>query len=147
MTDIGSRAPTADNHRAAPRSTAWTGWLYFAAFVMLLNGVIWGLQGFAALVNDDYFYVSSSGLVLDVDYTVWGFVHLVLGVAFFLSGLGVLSGNRAARAVGVALAGLNALVAMVFLAAAPGWGIILIATDLVVIYALTVHGGEMRNAL
>jgi len=147
MTDIGSRAPTTDSHGTAPPSTAWRGWLFFAAFIMLLNGVTWGLQGLMALVNDDYFHVTASGLVLNVDYTVWGFVHLVLGVAFFLSGIGVLTGNRAARGVGVVLAGVNALVAMVFLVAAPGWGIIVIVTDIVVIYALTIHGDEMRNAI
>jgi hypothetical protein len=147
MTDIGSPAPMTNSRRAAPRSSGWTGWLFFAAAMMMLNGVVWVIEGLMALVNDDYFKVTASGAVLSVDYTAWGFVHLLLGVAFFASGLGVLSGNRAARAVGIVLAGVNALVAMVFLEAAPGLGIIVIATDVLVIFALAVHGDEMRDAV
>jgi hypothetical protein len=147
MTDIGSPAPMTSSQRTAPRPTGWTGWLFFAAAMMMLNGVVWVIEGLMALVNDDYFQVTASGVVLSVNYTVWGFVHLLLGVAFFASGIGVLSGNRAARAVGVVLAGVNALVAMVFLEAAPGLGIIVIATDILVIFALCVHGSEMRDAV
>ena len=77
----------------------------------------------------------------------WGWVLLVLGAVLIACGMGVLSGNVAARAVGVLLAGLNAVVALVFIEAAPGWGVIVILVDVVVIYALTVHGREMHHAL
>jgi hypothetical protein len=147
MTDIGSPAPMTNSQRTAPRSTGWTGWLFFAAAMMMLNGVVWVIQGLMALVNDDYFHVTASGVALSVNYTVWGFVHLLLGIGFFASGIGVLSGNRAARAVGIVFAGVNALVAMLFLEAAPGLGIIVIATDILVIFALAVHGSEMRDAV
>jgi hypothetical protein len=144
MTDIGAPSPGTDT-RTAPRSTAWTGWLVFAAFMLFLNGVMGALQGLVALVNDDYFPVGPNGLAVNVDYTVWGVVHLVVGIAVFAAGIGVLSGNVLARAVGVVLAGVNALVAMVFITAAPGWGLVVITVDLVVIYALTVHGSELRD--
>jgi hypothetical protein len=145
MTDIGASSSATNTYSTAPRSTGWTGWIVFAAFMMFLNGVIGAMEGLVALVNDDYFPVSSSGLALSVNYTVWGFVHLVVGVAVFAAGIGVLSGNVAARAVGVVLAGVNALVAMVFIQAAPGWGFLVITVDLLVIYALTIHGGELRD--
>jgi hypothetical protein len=90
--------------------------------------------------------VTSRGLAVSVDFTTWGWVHLLLGVAIFASGLGVLAGNLAARFVGVVLAGLNAIVALLFIEAAPVWGIILITVDILVIYALTVHGRELRDA-
>ena len=113
--------------------------------MMFLNGVIGAMEGLVALVNDDYYPVGPSGLALNVNYTVWGFVHLIVGIAVFAAGIGVLSGNVPARAVGVVLAGVNALVAMVFIQAAPGWGFLVIAVDLLVIYALTIHGGELRD--
>jgi hypothetical protein len=117
----------------------------FAAFLLLLNGCIQMLEGLMALVNEDYYEVATAGLAVSLDYSVWGWVHLLLGVAFFASGLGVLSGNLAARTVGVLLAGINALVALAFLEAAPGLGIIIVSVDVLVIYALTVHGHEMRD--
>ena len=46
--------------------------------------------------------------------------------------------------VGIALAVLSAIINLAFLAAYPVWGVILIALDIVVIYALAMHGREMK---
>jgi hypothetical protein len=46
----------------------------------------------------------SSGLLVEVDYTAWGWFHLFLGVLVLVCGLDMLSGNPAAREVGVVLA-------------------------------------------
>jgi len=133
------------HHGAAPEATRWTGWILFASFMMLMNGVIGLLEGLMALVNDDYYHVTASGLALSVNYTAWGFVHLVLGVALIAAGIGVMAGNMAARIVGVVLAGLSALVNLAFIEAAPLWGVVVVTVDVLVIYALTVHGDEMRD--
>jgi hypothetical protein len=150
MTDIGSSRPDVDTTRVAystaPGPTAWTGWVVFAAFIMIMNGFIQMLEGLMALINDDYYHVTAGGLALSVNYTTWGWVHLLLGATILASGFGVLAGNLLARSVGVVLAGVNAVVALLFIAAAPFWGILLITVDVLVIYALTVHGRELRDA-
>jgi hypothetical protein len=56
-----------------------------------------------------------------------------------------MTGNVLARTVGVVLAGLSALSALAFSAAAPAWALLVIVLDVLVIYALTVHGGAMRE--
>ena len=149
MTDPGSSRSDLDTsavaYSTAPRRSAWTGWLIFAAFLLLLNGCIQMLEGLMALVNDDYFATATKDLPVHLSYGVWGWAHLLLGVALFASGLGVLSGNLAARLVGVFVAAINAVVALLFLNAAPGWGIVVLSVDVLVIYALTVHGGELRD--
>jgi uncharacterized membrane protein len=89
--------------------------------------------------------VTRSGMVLHVDYTVWGWVHLALGVVIFLSGFGVLTGRLAARFVGVAVAMVGAVINLAFLPAQPAWGVILVSVNVLLIYALTAHGGEMRD--
>jgi hypothetical protein len=149
MTDIGSSRLDQGSSRPAypterPQS-GWAGWVRFAAFLMLLNGLLQALEGFAALVNPDYYHVTSSGLAVSIDYSAWGWIHLIIGVALFASGMGVLSGNVLARIVGIVFVGLNALTALVFIEAAPGWGIVMIALDVLVIYAITVHGSELRD--
>jgi hypothetical protein len=45
----------------------------------------------------------------------------------------------------VAFAGVNAIVQLGFLAAYPVWSILIIALDVVVIYALIVHGRELAD--
>ena len=137
---------TAVAYSKGPAPTAWTGWIVFAAFLLMFNGFLAALQGLVALVNEDYYAVTHSGLAVSIDYTVWGWAHLLVGVAVFACGLGVLSGNLAARSVAVVLAGLNAVVALLFLEAAPVWGVIVIVVHVLVIYALTVHGRELRDS-
>jgi hypothetical protein len=128
-----------------PERTGWTGWITFAGAIMMMLGVFQAIAGLAALFNSDYYHVRPNGLVLHVNYTVWGVAHLLLGVAIFLSGIGVLSGNVVARTVGVVLAMLSAVVNLTFVAAQPAWALTIVAVDVVVIYSLIVHGSEMRD--
>ena len=58
----------------------------------------------------------------------------------------MLSGRLVARVVGVVLALVSATVNMVYLEAYPVWSIIAITIDVLVVYALVVHGGELRDA-
>jgi hypothetical protein len=143
-----SRSDTAANHAAyatAPERTHWVGLLGFAAFMMLLLGFFQAIEGLAALFNSGFYKVGPNGFALHVNYTVWGWTHLLLGIAIFLSGLGVLTGNVLARAVGVILAAASALVNLVFVAAAPTMAVLIIMLDIFVIYALIVHGREMAS--
>jgi hypothetical protein len=148
MTDTGSRHSYADDSDEAysTEPTAWTGWVMFASSVMFLLGMFQLIEGFVAVFDNGYYRVTENGLVLHVDYTVWGWVHVLIGVLLLVSAAGVLTGNLAARITGVVLAGLSAVVNLLFIEAYPLWSTLIIAVDVLVIYALTVHGREMRDA-
>ena len=147
MADTRSSRPGVDSSRGdyGPEPTGWTGWIAFAATMMILLGTFQAIQGFVAIFDDGYYGVTESGLVVNVDYTVWGWTHLLLGVLIVIAGIGVLAGNLAARTVAVLLAGLSAIANMLFIEAYPIWSIIVITVDVLVIYALTVHGREMKR--
>jgi len=145
MTDTGQapgRARSRDYEQQS--STGWVGWIVFAAVMMMMMGGFHALSGLVALFQDDYYVTAPSGLVVNVDYTAWGWTHLILGAVVFLAGLALLAGQMWARVVGVLLAALSAFVNMVFLPAYPLWSIVIITVDILVIYALTVHGREGR---
>jgi hypothetical protein len=72
-------------------------------------------------------------------------VHFLVGIAVFLAGLGLLSGNVLARAVAVLLASISVIANFLFIPAYPVWALTIIAIDVFVIYALTAHGGELRR--
>lgn len=127
--------------------TGWTGWIVFAGMMMIMLGSFQAIEGLVALFQDSYYLVRPAGLVVAVDYTAWGWTHLLLGVLIAVSGGGVLTGNIAARTVGVVLALISAVLNLTFIAAYPVWSTIIIAVDVLVIYALTVHGREMRTAM
>jgi hypothetical protein len=151
MTDLGSSRPDMGTSRVAygnqPDPTGWTGWIVFASFMMFLLGAFQAVQGLVALFDDGFYLVTSGNLVVDVNYNVWGTVHLLLGVLLLLTGAGVLTGNLAARTIGVILAGLSALANLLFIEAYPFWSIIIITVDVLVIYALTVHGRELKDSV
>lgn len=133
-------------YRDDPAPTGWTGWIAFASCMMLLLGSFQAIQGFVAIFDQGYYAVTEKGLVVNVDYTVWGWVHLVLGVLIAVSGVGILSGNMAARIVGVLFAGVSAILNLLFIQAYPVWSMIIITVDVLVIYSLVVHGRELRGS-
>jgi len=61
------------------------------------------------------------------------------------AGLGLFAGQSWARAVAVILAMISAIVNVGFLGAYPLWGVLMITLDLLVVWAVMVHGGELRE--
>jgi hypothetical protein len=121
----------------------WVGWISFASTILILLGSFHIIQGLVALFRDEYYLVGRSGLTVHVDYTTWGWVHLVLGVVVAAAGAGLLVAQMWARVVGVLAALCSAVVNLAFMAAYPLWSVVVIAVDVLVIWAITVHGREM----
>ncbi len=125
--------------------TGWVGWIAFAGVMMVLLGTLHVFQGLVAVFNDKYFLVHKSGLVISADFTTWGWVHIVGGIIIIGAGIAIFSGKIWARTLGVILALVSVLVNIGFLSAYPIWSALMILVDILVIWALTVHGGEMRD--
>lgn len=129
-------------------ATGWVGWVYFAGILLILKGLAQGFLGITALVNNHYLFVTANnGLVYaTADTTAWGWIHLALGVLVLAVGFSVLHGSAWARIFAVFFAGLAFLANMAFLAVFPLWSIVAMIVDVLVIYALIVHGDEARRA-
>lgn len=125
-------------------TSAWVGWIAFAGVIMVMLGMFHVIEGIVALAQDEYFKASPSRLVLNINYTAWGWIHLVGGAVVVVAGVGVFAGQVWARAVGTVVAVLSAVVNLAFLAAYPLWSTLMIALAVVVIMALTVHGSEIK---
>ncbi len=124
--------------------TGWTGWITFAGVMLIIGGSLNVLYGIVAAVNDNWVVWSNSGAVY-LDLSEWGWVHIILGSVVLLSGFGVFTGNILARTVGVIVAGISLLVNFFFIPVYPLWALTVITIDVLVIWALTAHGGEMRE--
>ena len=124
--------------------TGWSSWAMFAGFMMILVGIFQQIQGLVAIFNDDWYLVSNRGLVLSIDYSAWGWIHLVLGLLIATAGVAVING-KTCRILGCLLALVSAVANLMFIAAYPAWSIIVIALDVLVIYALAMHGGELER--
>jgi hypothetical protein len=135
----------AERYYSEGPSTGWTGWIGFAGMMLILIGCFHAIAGFVGLFKDDYYVVSKQNLLISVDYTAWGWIHIAFGLIAVAVGIGMLAGQMWARIVGVIFAIVSALANLAFLSAYPVWSVMVIAFDIIVIWALTVHGGEMKE--
>jgi hypothetical protein len=138
-------ASTTNSAYRPARRTAWTGWVVFAGVMLMLVGVFQLIDGLVALFDDGYYVVRPDGLVVNVDYTAWGWLHLVIGIVALGAGFGLLAGRMWARIVAIGVAGLSAIVNFAFIGAYPVWSVILITIDVLVIYAVAAHGRELAD--
>ena len=127
------------------RVAAWAGWIYFAATMMIISGIfsiIWGVVG---LARDQVFLVGRRGNVVNLDYTTWGWIHVAVGSVVLIAGMYLFTGSVLASIVAVTLAVLSIVANLLVITAYPIWSVIVISVDILVIYAITVHGHEIRN--
>ena len=137
-------APSSGNLRRN-EPTGWVGLVIFAGVMLVMLGGFQAMEGIVAIIRDEYYLVTRNGLVIDLDYTTWGWIHLVLGLLAAAAGVGIFAGQMWARVLGIVIAVLSALANMAFLAAYPIWATIMIAVDVLVIYALAMHGREVKT--
>lgn len=126
--------------------SGWTGWVIFAGVMMILMGALHAIDGLVGIFKDQVYVVGANNqLIVSVDYKTWGWVHLIFGIIVLLAGFAVMAGATWARVVGIIVACLSVLLNIFFLAAFPLWSLIIIGIDILVIYALAIHGGELRD--
>lgn len=126
------------------QTTGWVGWAFFAGFMMVIMGVLQSIAGLTALLNSEWLVVGAERLLV-FDFTTWGWAHLLLGVVVLAAGFSVLHGAVWARTVGVVLAAVSLVANLAYVNTYPVWSIAVMVIDVLIIYALTVHGGELRD--
>jgi hypothetical protein len=137
------------NERADAREDwedATYGWALFACIALILAGGFQVINGLVALFRSGIYQVGRSGLAVSIDYTAWGWIHLGLGVLAIVAGLGLTRGAMWARILGVVLAMVSAIAYMTFIPAFPALSLAVIALDILIIFAITVHGSEPKHA-
>lgn len=117
----------------------WTGWIAFAGFVLLIVGAVDVIQGFFAIIEDEYVVATTEGLAI-IDVTGWGWLNLLWGALLVLAGLALLGGAGWARWLAIVGVTIGAIAQMGFLAnypqAYPLWNITILALQIIVLYAL-----------
>ncbi|MFF3564226.1 hypothetical protein ACFYXS_29690 [Streptomyces sp. NPDC002574] len=126
--------------------SAASGWIVFAAVLMIFGGISAILQGVAAIAKDSVFVVTGN-YTFRFDLSAWGWIHLVLGVLVVLVGLLLLRGALWARTVGAVIVGLSMLANFMWLPYIPFWALAMILLDGVVIWALCTAPGRRPAAV
>jgi hypothetical protein len=136
--------PREDLPAPPPPPSGWAlGGVLFAACMLMLAGTFQLLAGLVALIDDD-FYVVTRNYTFDLDVTAWGWIHLIIGAALLLVGLGLFNRSTWAGVGALAIAILSAIANFFFIPYYPIWALVLIGIDVWVIWALT-RPGAIRS--
>jgi hypothetical protein len=117
------------------------GWAAFAATMVLIAGVFNGIYGLAAIVDDNYFAPND---LLFGNLSLWGWIHLILGVLQVLAAAMIFAGSELGALLGIMFAGFSAIAALLAIGAYPLWSVIILVLDGLIIYALTVYGDALK---
>jgi hypothetical protein len=124
--------------------SSWAvGFVLFAGVMMIMAGAFQAFSGLVALFENE-FYVATRNYLFQFDATAWGWIHLIVGALVAVAGFAVMAGQTWARVIGIILAALSALANFTFIPYYPFWAIIVIAVDVFVIWALAVHGRDVK---
>jgi hypothetical protein len=134
-----------DDLMSTVHRTAWVGWSRFAGVIILVSGIFSIVQALVALIGPNAYYVVANGSLFLFDVTGWGWWNLLIGALLVLTAIALLVGQTWARIVAIILAILSAVGQLLLIPAQPWWALTIIAVDVLVIYALTAHGDELRS--
>ncbi|KOV70062.1 integral membrane protein [Streptomyces sp. AS58] len=122
-----------------------TGVTLFAATLLMLSGPLSILLGTAGIAGDTLF--SSPRYAYRFDLTAWGWIHLVIGVALVIAGMGVVAGKSWGRGAGIVAAAISLITQFMFIPYYPAWSIIVMILDLLIVWALSRFDHKTSGAL
>jgi len=133
---------TMRHHGAAGRHAEGRGlgMVVFAGALLAMIGFFNLLDGIAAIAKSSFFIGSARYVAGDL--RTWGWVMTIFGAVQLLAAAGVFMGNQLARWFAVAVVGLNAIAQMFFIPAYPFWSLMIIAADIVALWALCAYGSR-----
>jgi hypothetical protein len=120
------------------------GWKLFAGIMILIGGTFNVLDGLVG-VTDAHQVENTLNreLPLTDNVKTWSWVVLIVGIIMIIAGFLIFVGNTFGRVVGVFVASVNAILQLGYLAHFPLWSFTMIVVDILVIWALVVHGGKL----
>jgi len=124
--------------------SGWTGWIFFGGTIMILAGILQALAGLIALFKQSVYFVNENQLIA-FNYTQWGWLHLAIGAILILTAFSLFTGSMFGRVMGIIIASLSAIANFAFLQTYPLWSLTVIVLDVLVIYAIAMHGKELAD--
>jgi len=117
---------------------------FFAGLLLIIAGFFQTLEALSAIVHDQYLVVAPR-YIYTFDLTAWGWIHLLIGLALVAIGICLLIGQGWALMAGIVIAAISAVVNFTWLPYSPFWAILLIAVDLLIIWALASARSQARD--
>ncbi len=126
--------------------SGWIGWVYFGGLMMVFLGIMHAIAGLVALFKDEVYVIGEKNIWV-LDYTSWGWIHLLAGLLVLCAGFAVMSGKMWGRVLGIILGIIAAVANFAFIPIYPLWSIVMLVVAILVVYALVAHGDEAKKIL
>ncbi|MHA4853377.1 DUF7144 family membrane protein [Rhodococcus sp. MSC1_016] len=141
MSDRSSGVNPASSEYPSGKEAFAAGTSMGAAVIMVTVGIIQFFQGIAAVAENEVF-VGGINYVYKFDLTTWGWIHIILGVLVAIVGLALFTGAGWARVSAIIVAAISIVANFLWLPYYPGWSLLIIALDVVVIWAVSTWNPE-----
>jgi hypothetical protein len=125
-----------------PASGAAWGFTVLAGVLLVLDGAWAFVTGLAAVLQGSFFLVTRSNYAYNISISGWGWIHIALGVVLFATGCCLFLRQTWARVVAIIVASASAILNLMFIPRYPLWSILMIAVDLLIIWAVARVGGR-----
>lgn len=112
------------------------GQVIFAVSMLLVLAALNVINGLAVLLKADWIVFARENAWL-LDFAVWGWITLVLAFGQALVALGLLAGSEVARAAGILIAVISAVIAVFIIPIYPIWGVLTFVLTVLLVYSLT----------
>jgi hypothetical protein len=119
------------------------GWLTFAGIMVMLAGVLNVIWGIAAIDSANFFVEEERFIISDLN--TWGWIILIIGAIQLFAAFSIWSGGQFGRWIGIFGASLSAIGALLSIPGYPFWSLAVFGIDLLIIYGLTVYGGQRSS--
>jgi hypothetical protein len=116
------------------------GWRAFAAVLLAIAGALNFILGIAAISDSDFFARGSDYIVNGLHS--WGWIIMATGLIQFFASFSVWGETAWGRWLGTGIAGINAIVQVLFLPAFPLAALAVFALDILIVYGLVAYGGR-----
>jgi hypothetical protein len=121
------------------------GLVFFAGILILLMGGFEAVWAIVEFLNVAFFATATYGTFHGLLW-LWAILDLFLAAVAIYAGYDILRGGTLGRILGIIVASVNALRWFFYLPASPWMGVVMIAVDIIIIYALVAHGEYFHTA-
>jgi hypothetical protein len=131
------------------KPSAASGWVIFAAAVMITVGAIDIIQGLTALLKESTYIIpgGENALLVTTSYDAWGWTLIIWGAILVLSALSLFAAKGWGRWFGIVAVLVNMIVQIAWFPAFPLWSLTAIGLGVAVLWALTAGWQEAKADL
>ena len=119
-----------------------SGWMGFAAFMLMVAGIMRIIDGIWALRYDGPVAGGLQDGLVGEKLDNYGWFWILVGVMLLLAGIAVLQRSQLARWIGIIAGAIAAISALAWMPYYPVWSLIYVGFGVAVIYGLAVYGNR-----